>query len=66
MDKVFSYIKDHKMEEIVTIKAKDESSFIVEYPESVLDFADELEIDSQRIVEEYFGKNKLPMIITNI
>lgn len=66
MDKVFTYIKDHKMEEIVTIKAKDDSSFILEYPESVCDFADELEINSEKLVGEYFGKSKLPMIITNI
>lgn len=66
MDKVFYHIREAGMQEIVMIKALDESSFIVEYPNSSSDFMDQLEETTTKAIANYFGQNSVPMTITSI
>lgn len=66
MEKVFCNIREAGMQEIIAIKAVDESSFIVEYPNSSADFMDQMEATVTKEIADYFGQTSVPMTITGI
>ena len=63
---IFDGIINAGMEEIVTIKAKDRTSFIIEYPIANEGFVNTLMSESTKLISEYFGGRNVPMTITDI
>lgn len=66
VDKIFQYLKEHEFDQMITIKAFDANSIVLESPDQVGMFMQDLFDAVPESLATYFGLNELPMSITNI